>query len=298
MVMVLGSSSMVVARCTAFSSLRNTAVSPPLSWAHFHLPRHQHYHQQHLATTTTMFATVVDAIDDDDGVTSSLLSSSLSPARRRRSFLLRQAALVASAVMTTTSTTNSHGGFLPIRPALAAVTTTPSSSISTAATATNNKNPSSLIGHVAPNFELPNTNGQLINLDALTSSGTKWTVLYFYPAAFTSGCTLEARKFQELSSQFTTLNTRITGISVDDISTNIEFCSSENLDFYLLSDNNGTVSKLYNTALSVPLIGTFANRQTYILDPNKVVRAIFTNVEGKIVQHPQEVLDKLIELQK
>jgi peroxiredoxin Q/BCP len=212
--------------------------------------------------------------------------------------------LVASAVVTST-TTNSLGGFLPIRPALAAAATTTSSSTSssistssTTTTANNNKNPSSLIGHIAPNFELPNTNGQLITLDALTSSGTKWTVLYFYPAAFTSGCTLEARKFQELSPQFTSLNTRITGISVDNISTNTEFCTSENLDFYLLSDSNGTVSKLYNTALSVPLIGTFANRQTYILDPNKVVRAIFTNVEGKIVQHPQEVLDKLIELQK
>jgi peroxiredoxin Q/BCP len=197
----------------------------------------------------------------------------------------------------TTASTNSLDGLLPIRPALAAAATTTSSSSSSTTTA-NNKNPSSLIGHIAPNFELPNTNGQLITLDTLTSFGTKWTVLYFYPAAFTSGCTLEARKFQELTSQFTTLNTRITGISVDDISTNIEFCTSENLDFYLLSDIHGTVSKLYNTALSVPLIGTFANRQTYILDPNKVVRAIFTNVEGKIVQHPQEVLDKLIELQK
>ena len=293
-IIMCGGTLSVIAYCSAFSSSSRTVSSRTASSSSLarHPPPHQHRHHQQ---TTTTISTVFDAaIDDDGGVSfSSLLeSSSLSSSSpsRRRSFLLRHAALAASAV--TTTTTDSLG-LLPIRPALAA---TPSSSSSSSGAA---KNPSSLrIGHAAPDFELPNTRGQIINLDALTSSGSKWAILYFYPAAFTTGCTLEARKFQELSRQFADSNTIIAGISVDGVSTNSEFCASENLDFYMLSDDaDGTVSKLYNAALSVPLIGTFANRQTYIIDPNKVVRAIFVNVEGKILQHPQEVLDKLKELQ-
>lgn len=295
-IILSGGTLSMIAYCAALSSSSRTVSA--LSLAHRHPPPPPPPHQRrHHNLATTTISTVFDAIDNDnDGLSSSLLDSSSSlrssssSQQRRRSFLLRHAALAVSAVVTTT---NSHG-FFPIQPALAAA---PSSSTTSSTTPTKNGGPSSLIGHVAPDFELPNTQGQIITLDTLTSSGTKWAILYFYPAAFTTGCTLEARKFQDLSHQFTSLNARITGISVDNVSTNYEFCTSENLDFYLLSDINGTISKLYNTSLSVPMIGTFANRQTYIIDPTKVIRAIFVNVEGKIVQHPQEVLEKLKELQ-
>jgi peroxiredoxin len=46
------------------------------------------------------------------------------------------------------------------------------------------------------------------------------------------------------------------------------------------------------------MIGTFSNRQTYIIDPSKIVRWVFVDVEGRIPQHPGEVLDKLKELQR
>lgn len=160
------------------------------------------------------------------------------------------------------------------------------------------KDPSSLIGHAAPDFSLPNTRGQIINLDAITSHGSKWAILYFYPGAFTTGCTLEARKFQEVANEFEGLGARVTGVSVDGVEKNSEFCTVEKLDFYMLTDGGGAVSKLYMTSLSVPMIGTFSNRQTYIIDPSKTVRWVFVDVEGKILQHPVEVLDKLKELQQ
>jgi peroxiredoxin Q/BCP len=151
-------------------------------------------------------------------------------------------------------------------------------------------------GAKAPSFELPNSRGNgLTSLESLAKDG-KWTVLYFYPGAFTSGCTLEARGFQRDLDQYRTLNAQIVGVSVDAVEKNAQFCSEEKLDFYMLSDKGGNVSKLYGSALSIPGFGTFSNRQTYLIDPKGNLRWVFTDVESHVARHSAEVLDKLTEL--
>jgi peroxiredoxin Q/BCP len=150
-------------------------------------------------------------------------------------------------------------------------------------------------GTKAPSFELPNSRGEgTTSLQSLTKTN-KWTVLYFYPGAFTSGCTLEARAFQRDMDSYRKLNAQIVGVSVDPVEKNAQFCSAEGLDFYMLSDKGGSVSKLYGSALSIPGFGTFSNRQTYIIDPKGNLRWVFTDVESHIARHSQEVLDKLAE---
>jgi peroxiredoxin Q/BCP len=62
----------------------------------------------------------------------------------------------------------------------------------------------------APDFELPNSRGQKISLDTFISA-KKWTILYFFPGAFTSGCTLEARGFQRDLDEYRKLNSQIVG---------------------------------------------------------------------------------------
>lgn len=86
------------------------------------------------------------------------------------------------------------------------------------------------------------------------------------------------------------------GVSVDAPEKNAQFCTAEGLDFYMLSDKNGHVSKEYGSAISIPGFGTFSNRQTYIIDPKGNLRWVFTDVESRIARHSQEVLDKLTEL--
>lgn len=153
-------------------------------------------------------------------------------------------------------------------------------------------------GAKAPAFELPNSRGEgITSLNSLISN-KKWTVLYFYPGAFTSGCTLEARGFQRDMEDYRKLDTQIVGVSVDPVEKNAQFCSAEGLDFYMLSDTGGLVSKLYGSSLSIPGFGTFSNRQTYIIDPKGNLRWVFTDVESRIAKHSGEVLDKLKELQK
>jgi peroxiredoxin Q/BCP len=152
-------------------------------------------------------------------------------------------------------------------------------------------------GAKAPDFELPNSRGNgLTSLNGLIQNG-KWTVLYFYPGAFTSGCTLEARGFQKDLDNYRKLNAQIVGVSVDPVEKNAQFCSEEKLDFFMLSDRAGLVSKKYGSALSVPGFGTFSNRQTYIIDPKGELRWIFTDVESRIARHSSEVLEKLSELE-
>jgi thioredoxin-dependent peroxiredoxin len=152
-------------------------------------------------------------------------------------------------------------------------------------------------GSKAPFFELPNSRGNgLTSLDNLVKTG-KWTVLYFYPGAFTEGCTLEARGFQRDYDDYMKLNTQVVGVSVDDVKKNASFCSEEKLDFFMLSDKGGIVSKMYGSALSIPGFGTLSNRQTYLIDPKGNIQWVFTDVESRVARHSAEVLDKLAEIQ-
>mmetsp|Transcript_26623 Transcript_26623/g.50474 ORF Transcript_26623/g.50474 Transcript_26623/m.50474 type:complete len:288 (-) Transcript_26623:28-891(-) len=185
-----------------------------------------------------------------------------------------------------------------------ATTTAAAAAIITTTAATQSPQPASAASQAlpplnspAPPFSLMNTNGKIITLDTLTST-TKWTILYFYPGAFTSGCTIEARKFQEDLPLFQDVGAQVVGVSVDSVSKNSEFCSSEGLDFFMLTDEGGKVSKAYGTSLSIPGFGTFSNRQTYIIDPQKNVRWVFVDVESRIPRHSKEVLEKLKMLQQ
>ena len=107
---------------------------------------------------------------------------------------------------------------------------------------------------------------------------------------------MEARNFQRDIDQYRALGAQIVGVSVDPPEKNAQFCSAEGLDFFMLSDRGGAVSRLYGSALSVPGFGTFSNRQTYVIDPKGNLRWVFTDVESRIPRHSSEVLEKLNEL--
>ncbi|MGG6294371.1 peroxiredoxin [Leptolyngbya sp. AN02str] len=141
----------------------------------------------------------------------------------------------------------------------------------------------------APEFSLlANTGEQEISLQDYRG---QWVVVYFYPKDFTSGCTLEARRFQQDLPEYQARNTQVLGISVDDVDTHAEFCDSEGLRFPLLADTTGAVSKAYGSWLSGRSL-----RHTYIIDPDGVLRERFLGVVPSV--HSQEVLARLDELQQ
>ena len=140
----------------------------------------------------------------------------------------------------------------------------------------------------APAFTLPTNTGD--GSVSLADYRGKWVVVYFYPKDFTSGCTLEARRFQQDLPKYADRNTQILGVSVDSVASHAEFCDAEGLKFPLLADTDGSVSKAYGSWM-----GIVALRHTYVIDPNGILQASFTGVNPAI--HSAEVLAKLNELQ-
>ncbi|MCW5314309.1 redoxin domain-containing protein [Nostoc sp. KVJ3] len=144
------------------------------------------------------------------------------------------------------------------------------------------------INQPAPEFTLPtNTGDGKISLSELRG---KWLVLYFYPKDFTSGCTIEARRFQQDLPQYLDKNTQIIGVSADDIDSHAKFCDSEGLKFPLLADTDGSVSKAYGSWL-----GFLSMRHSFIIDPYGILRETFVKVNPNI--HSSEVLARLEKLQ-
>jgi thioredoxin-dependent peroxiredoxin len=140
----------------------------------------------------------------------------------------------------------------------------------------------------APDFLLPTNTGE--GTVSLMDYRGKWLILYFYPKDFTSGCTLEARRFQQDLPKYLEKNTQILGVSVDSVDSHAKFCDSEGLKFPLLADEKGIVSKAYGSWL-----GIAALRHTFIVDPAGILKEIFLGVNPSV--HSQEVLTRLTELQ-
>lgn len=140
----------------------------------------------------------------------------------------------------------------------------------------------------APNFTLPTNTGD--GEISLADYRGKWIVVYFYPKDFTSGCTLEARRFQQDLPTYLAKNTQILGISADSVDSHAKFCDSEGLKFPLLTDPNGKVSKAYGSWL-----GIVSLRHTFIIDPEGILRERYTGVNP--AAHSAEVLARLDELQ-
>ena len=147
------------------------------------------------------------------------------------------------------------------------------------------------IGIKAPDFDLPGTQaGGSISNWSLESWSGRWLVLYFYPRDFTSGCTIEAHGFQDSLKDFNAHNCDIAAVSADSVDDHESFCSSEGLDFTLLSDPEGKVSREYGSWMS-----PYSLRHTFLIDPKGVLQATWTGVRP--VGHAQDVLDTLLSKQ-
>jgi peroxiredoxin len=92
-------------------------------------------------------------------------------------------------------------------------------------------------------------------------------VLYFYPAAFTPGCTVEAHLFAEATAKFQELGATVIGVSHDPIEKLDRFSVSECRNkFAVASDADGSIMKAYDSVL--PDHPEYANRTSYVITPD------------------------------
>jgi peroxiredoxin Q/BCP len=146
-------------------------------------------------------------------------------------------------------------------------------------------------GTKAPSFTLPSQTGTEISLDQYKG---KWVVLYFYPKDFTSGCTIEAQKFQRDLALYEKQNAVILGVSFDSAGSHQDFCTKEGLTFKLLADTDHTVANKYGSVMTNN--GTdYAARNTFLIDPTGTIRKVYPKV--KPTGHSEEVLADLARLQ-
>lgn len=97
-------------------------------------------------------------------------------------------------------------------------------------------------------------------------------VLYFYPKAFTSGCTVEAHLFAEATPEFNRLGATVIGVSNDTIETLKKFSVEECRNQFAVGADDGRIIKLYDAGFM--LAPSVADRISYVIAPNgKVIEA-------------------------
>jgi thioredoxin-dependent peroxiredoxin len=149
-----------------------------------------------------------------------------------------------------------------------------------------------LPGSLAPDFDLPSQEGHSVSLKDYRD---RWVVLYFYPKDQTPGCTREAHNFQVDQSKYVERHAVVLGVSVDGVDSHKKFCAKEGLNFKLLADTDGRVSRAYGSLTNLGVV-KFASRHTFLIDPQGKVAKVYTDVEP--ARHSEEVLAALDQLRK
>jgi thioredoxin-dependent peroxiredoxin len=146
-------------------------------------------------------------------------------------------------------------------------------------------------GSKAPDFTLQATQGGNVFTFSLAAALKKGpVVLYFYPAAFTTGCTIEAHEFADAIDQYKALGATVIGVSHDPLDTLQKFSVSEcRSKFAVAADTNQDVMREYDAVLSAH--PQYANRTSYVIAPNGTIVYTYTSLDPSL--HVQNTLNAL-----
>jgi peroxiredoxin Q/BCP len=143
------------------------------------------------------------------------------------------------------------------------------------------------VGDKLPEFEGVLTSGK--NLSSKDLLG-KWVVLFFFPKAFTPGCTNEVCSVNDNIENLKKLGVEVFGISKDKLSTQKRFKEKYDLKYELIADESGDIIKKFGISRKT---GS-AERKTFIVDPEGKVAYIFEKVDVK--NHGKEIEQVLLSL--
>lgn len=144
----------------------------------------------------------------------------------------------------------------------------------------------------APEFSVSDQDGNTVNLSDYRNKAH--VVLYFYPKDDTPGCTIEARQFTELASEFAERDTVVLGVSKDSCESHQAFIGKYGLNVTLLSDPTGELCERYgvwqekekNGEKSMGIV-----RSTFLISKEGVLEDVMYGVSAD--GHAQEMLGKI-----
>jgi peroxiredoxin len=150
-------------------------------------------------------------------------------------------------------------------------------------------------GDPAPDFTAQASLGGNVFTFSLADALKKGpVVLYFYPAAFTEGCTIEARDFAEATDTYRSLGATVIGVSRDDIATLNRFSVSEcRSKFAVAADRDQRIMKSYDAVLAIK--PEYADRVSYVIGPDGRIVYAYTSLNPeKHVPNTLEALRKWV----
>jgi peroxiredoxin Q/BCP len=146
-------------------------------------------------------------------------------------------------------------------------------------------------GDTAPDFTLPDQNGDAVTLSELRG---QHVVLYFYPKADTPGCTTQACGVRDCASDYERAGAVVLGVSPDPPERLAKFDAKHGLGFTLLSDADHAVAEEYGVWVEKSMYGRnyWGNeRTTFVIDPDGEVLDVMRKV--KPAEHDDRVLGAL-----
>lgn len=138
-------------------------------------------------------------------------------------------------------------------------------------------------GATAPAFATQGAKGGkpfAFNMRAALSKGP--LVLYFYPKAFTKGCTLEAKAFADATPEFAAAGAMVVGMSADDLPTLQKFSTEACRDQFAVAIATPAIIKAYNVNLRIAGVSTgLTTRTSYVIDQDGRVRFVHSEMDFK-----------------
>jgi peroxiredoxin Q/BCP len=137
------------------------------------------------------------------------------------------------------------------------------------------------VGDMAPDFELPDQDGQPVRLSSLRG---RTVVLYFYPRADTPGCTTQACGIRDRRGDYEAAGATVLGVSPDEPGALRRFADKHGLPFTLLADAEHEVAELYGTWVEKSMYGKRrmgVQRSTFVIDPEGKVAHVVPKVSPK-----------------
>lgn len=143
------------------------------------------------------------------------------------------------------------------------------------------------VGDEVPDFTATLDTGETTSLSALLADGP--VVLFFYPKAFTSGCTAEACHFRDLTAEFAQAGAQRVGISRDDVATQARFRQEHDFDYPLIADESGEIADVFGAKRMGPL---WSKRQTFVIGTDRRLLGTIRS-ETDMERHADEALSLL-----